>query len=185
MRFNDIAPATLRTESDDQLDRRIHSLSNQRATLKEKIRAAADNGDEQTVEQLSENLHRLTEMLEAMMESRSPRQALEHKLKQKKAEYDDLPKNPQTQAGYDALDDLRDEIAELEKELKSLNENARDADEAYEEAKMRATVAISALQDQIAKFTRAQKRNSRNWGYAGTMESVASKLEDLVVYFGN
>lgn len=184
MKFNEIAPRTLVSEAQEDKDRRIATLTNQRATLKQKLKAAceSDNGPEMAT--LAEKLTRLDELLESMTGTRSPRAELEAKLKQLKSDYDELPKNPQTQRGYDALDDLRDEIADVEKKLSLLKEGMNTPDEAFEDAKMRATIAISALTDAISEFARHQKRNSRDWGYAGTMASVASRLEELVVHFG-
>lgn len=44
--------------------------------------------------------------------------ALKARLAQLKADYADLPKNPGSQIGYDALDDIRDEIKKIQVKIK-------------------------------------------------------------------
>lgn len=50
------------------------------------------------------------------------REQLERKLKLLKADLEDLPQRPSSQAGYDALDDVRDQIKRVEQQLQALSE---------------------------------------------------------------
>jgi chromosome segregation ATPase len=182
MRFTEIQEGAYERAADKKV--RLNKLYNERASLRDELRKAREEQDEKRASEIETKLGRLSDTIEALSESVSPKAALKAKLQKMKADYDELPKNPGSQEGYDALDDMQDEIKKLEHKLSTLTE-ADDADATYEFARGRALKAIAQLQSQIDQFTKAQKKNSRDWGYAGTMGSIATRLEELTEFFGN
>lgn len=182
MRFTEISEGAYERAQDKKV--RLNKLYNERAALREKLRQAREEQDTKRAEEIETKLGRLSDTIYSLSESVSPKAELKAKLKKLKDDYNRMPQNPGNQEGYDALDDMRHEIEELEKKLASLTEST-DANASFEAARERAMMAMQQLQGQIEKFTQAQKRNARDWGYTGTMISIAKQLEDLTTYFGN
>lgn len=183
MRFIEITESA--HESAEMKKARLNKLFNERASMKEQLRHAREEKNTVRINEMATKLGRIDDAIEALQESASPSIAAKARLAQLKADYAEMPKNPGNQEGYDALDDMRDEIKKLEAEVASLTEGRTDdADTVFEHNKMRARVAMDALTDEIEKFSRNQKRNARDWGYAGSMGLIADKLEELVTNFG-
>ena len=172
---------------------RLNKLFNQRAELREKLKHAQEEGDEAKISMVTTKLGRLEDSIDALSESASPVAAAKARLAQLKADLAELPQNPGSQEGYDALDELRDKIKAAEAKVSQLSEagptKTRDASNdptiAYEEARARAVKALQDIAAQVDQFTAAAKRNSRDWGYPGSMGHVAAKLEEVRDFFGN
>lgn len=182
MRFTEISEGAYERAADKKV--RLNKLYNERAALRDELRKAREEQDQQRVDTIETKLGRLSDTIDELSESVSPKAVLKAKLAKLKADYDELPKNPSSQEGYDALDDMRHEIEQLEKKIATLTE-APDANAAFEAARDRAVTAMQQLHRQIERFTQAQKSNARDWGYAGTMGSIATQLEELTTYFGS
>lgn len=173
--------------------KRLAKLYNDRASLREQLKNAREEQDSDRVANLESKLGKLEDSIEALAESASPATALKAKIAQLKADLADMPDQPGSQEGYDAVDDLRDQLKKAEEKLKGLTEaspsasrNAsNDATIAFEQARDRAVSLLDALRAQIDQFSRAQQKNARDWGYAGSMGHVVAQLEDLHNFFGN
>jgi uncharacterized protein YigA (DUF484 family) len=185
MRFTDIKESAVERASDKKV--RLNKLFNQRAALRDQLRMAREEQDREKVSEIESKLGRLGDAIEELSESAAPLVAAKAKLAQLMVDLEDLPQNPGNEAGYDALDDLRDEIKKQKEKIKSLSEAApqQDATQAFEVARDRAMMALSKLTAQIERFTKAQQGNARDWGYAGSMGHVASQLEEIVNHLGS
>lgn len=188
MKFVEISEGSYERAIDKKA--RLAKLYNDRVTLREKLRHAREEGDQAKINEAETRLGRLSDVIDSLEESASPLHAAKARLAQLRADLAELPQNPGNQEGYDALDDLRDEIEKQEAKIAQLSENkTRDATNdptiAFEEASQRATKALEDIADQIAKFSAAFRRNSRNWGYPGSMAQVAARLEEVRDFFGN
>ena len=72
--------------------------------------------------------------------------------------------------------------------LKKVNEsgyynkepNQRDADEAFKMRHQQTVEILNRLGSEVAKFAEDQKKNPRDWGYAGSMAHVVEILENAL-----
>lgn len=188
MKFTEISEGAYERAVDKKA--RLAKLYNERAALREKLRHAREEGDQKKIDDVETRLGRLSDTIDTLEESASPLHAAKARLAQLKADLAELPQNPGSQEGYDALDDLRDEIKKQEAKIAQLSEGkTRDATNdptiAFEEASQRAKLALDDIAVQIAKFSAAFRRNSRDWGYPGSMANVAARLEEVRDFFGN
>lgn len=191
MKFTELGEGSYERAQEKKV--RLAKLYNQRAELRDQLKQAREEGDEAKVDMVSTKLGRLEDSIDALAESASPAAAAKARLAQLKADLAALPQNPGSQDGYDALDELRDKIKAAEAKVAQLTETGpvktRDATNdptiAYEEARARAVKALQDIAAQVDKFTAAAKRNSRDWGYPGSMGHVAAKLEEVRDFFGN
>lgn len=189
MKFTDINEPSIHVTDKQQ---RLSQLFNQRAELRETLQQARRDGATDVAVTLNRKLARLNETIELLQESASGLVAAKARLAKLKSELEDLPQNPQTQAGYDAIDELRDKVQAAQREVDSLTEAASqppsiatDATMAFEHHLQVATELLQSIQQQLTQFASAQRRNARDWGYAGTMQKVASQLKDVHEFFGN
>ncbi len=190
MRFLEISPHVVEdTESKRQ---RLDRLFNERAALRQRRSAALAESDKERASVLTTKLQRLDDMINSLEEGMSPVAAKKARLAQLKADLAELPQNPGSQEGYDALDELRDKIKDLESEIKGLSEaapaertSANDPTIAFEEAHQRAQTALGAIATLIERLKIEATRNSRDWGYPGSMAHVATQLEEARGFLGN
>lgn len=106
----------------------------------------------------------------------------ESELKRLENEFGQLPKNPHSQAGFDALDDYRDKIGSLKAKIakkKGLKENAESADQSYQQYMRQIQEALSSLQAGLQGHSKRQQENPDNWGYVGDVENVAERLAEI------
>jgi DNA repair exonuclease SbcCD ATPase subunit len=168
---------------------RLNQLFNERALLRKQLQEQQDS-------KIEAKLIRLETLIDALEETMSPLAAAKARLAQLKADLADLPQNPGSQEGYDALDDLRDAIKKQEEKIATLSEAApasgqkvRDATNdptiAFEQARQRAVAALAQISAQIDQMTTQQLRNAHDWGYPGSMNQVASQLEELRHFLGD
>lgn len=111
-------------------------------------------------------------------ESNNDKHAL---LKKHEADLAELPKHPNTEAGYEAIDELKDKIAKLKKEL-SISEGSEQSEPELIYAtrmnnieKMVQQLPVLLQQHQL-KF----QQNPRDWGFPGDLASIEKDLKDLV-----
>ena len=189
MKFTDINES-LANVTDKQ--HRLNQLFNQRAELRDTLNQARLNGAADVAVTLNRKLARLNETIELLQESASGLVAAKARLAKLKSELEELPQNPQTQAGYDAIDELRDKVRAAQREVDSLTETAAqppsiatDSTMAFEHHLQTATELLQVIQQQLTQFASAQRRNARDWGYAGTMQQVVARLKEVHEYFGN
>lgn len=165
---------------------RLDQLFNERAALRRQLQEKDDPT-------LSAKLIRLEEMITSLEETMSPLAAAKARLAKLKADLADLPQNPGSQEGYDALDDLRHEIKKQEQKIATLTEapvtKTRDASNdptlAFEQARNRAVAALQQVAASIDELAVEQQRNARDWGYPGSMGHVAAQLEELRDFLGS
>jgi DNA repair exonuclease SbcCD ATPase subunit len=187
MRFSEIGHEAYTAAADKRA--RLNQLFNERAAL----RAQLVEGDDETNQLLIAKLNRLDDVINSLEETMSPLAAAKTRLAQLKADLKELPQNPGSQEGYDALDDLRDEIKKQEAKIASLSEAApgpkvrdetNDPTIAFEKAQLRAITALGFIRGAIDAMAEEQQRNSRDWGYPGSMAQIAKQLEEIREFLG-
>lgn len=113
-------------------------------------------------------------------------ESLKARLAQAKADLEDMPQNPGSQEGYDALDDQRYLIQKLEKQIKALTESAaNDPQAAYGEVMIKVNASMKALHTAMAEHRKKFMEDPRNWGYVGDMQELAKKLDEMVAFFNH
>lgn len=113
-------------------------------------------------------------------------QALKAKLAQAREELSELPQSPGSQEGYDALDDARYKVKDLEAEIAKLSESAAtDPQAAYGEVLTKVNASMKALHAAMADHRRKFMEDPRNWGYVGDMQELAKKLDEMVAFFNH
>jgi chromosome segregation ATPase len=190
MKFTDITEGGYERAADKRA--RLNQLFNERAALREQLRNAREEQDSAKVDSITTKLGRLGDMIDSLEESASPLAAAKARLAQLKADLADLPQNPGSQEGYDALDELRDAIKKQEAKVGTLTEapvsKVRDATNdptiAFEQMRTRAVKALQIVAQKIDEMAVEQQRNARDWGYHGSMGHVASQLEELRDFLG-
>lgn len=102
------------------------------------------------------------------------------------------PAHPQTQDDYDRIDDIN---AALNKDITKqptskqpsrralkdvMEQTSSDPVIAFDQANVRVVEALTLLKQFTLDFQRKFQQTPRDWGYPGTMASVAAKLEEIV-----
>lgn len=127
-------------------------------------------------EELADELRDVIKGLEQELKESEDKEALRARLNKLKDEYAQLPKNPGNQEGYDALDDYREEIKSLEQKL---NEADVGANAEYQAKLEEAKQLLQMIDVKLRQHAGRQRRDASNWGYAGDMQDVVSKLTQI------
>lgn len=109
---------------------------------------------------------------------------LKIKLANLKTALKDMSVTPHSQKEADAIDSVRDEIKDVEAELKALSEGAGyDASHAYEGR----TAEVKQLLAEIGQLVNAhaKKYDGASWGFAGDMAHVAELLQEVKSFLEN
>jgi coenzyme F420-reducing hydrogenase alpha subunit len=182
MKFTEITSSI--TESKQSKASRVQKLLNERAALRNEYRKAIEAGDTERVDTLNVKLNRLTETIEALQESASPKVATRAYIAQLKRDLAELHQNPSSQEGYDARDELLAKIKKAESELASMTESG-DTALAYQAARQQAVEILKRLSGQVDTLTEQHVRHGNDWGYVNAMRATVAKLQEISDSFGD
>lgn len=115
--------------------------------------------------------------------SNMPMDAAKSRLASLKADLAEMPRTLHSQEQYDAVDDIRDEIKELEAYISGgvVKESASAAD-AYGTRIAQVRELLSKIDRSLVSHTERQSGNADSWGFAGDLAHVAEQLEDILEF---
>lgn len=96
-----------------------------------------------------------------------------------------VPRSLSSQEEYDAVDDARDEVRELEAYLRgksSVRESAKTAEASYQTRLTQCKELIRKLSQSLDAHAQKQQGNPASWGFAGDLAHISTQLEEILEF---
>jgi uncharacterized protein YukE len=126
---------------------------------------------------------KFTDFLKETDDKSAKADAVRAKLKQAEADLKDMSVTPHSQEAADAIDDAREDVKRLKKELASLTENfGYDAKAAYANHLEQFNQNLDILRSLVDRHSMRQNA-SGSWGFVGNLAEANERLKELIEFF--